>query len=244
MKKRTRVAHPPEVAVPPGNRPLIAPIYQSVKFTFDDVEETRKLWRGGRDGYWYSRLTNPTLRQLELTLADLQDRDACLLTASGVSAIAMPLLTLPKAGDHVVYFAEMYQPTRSLIRRVLGRFGVTSTMLSIEDLDGLGRLFESQPTRLFVFESPTNPVLKVADLERITALAQRHGVLTLLDNTLAGLHNHGGYAIDVFVHSLTKYASGHGDAMGGAILARRELIESMRADAGYLGRRSTRTRHS
>jgi O-acetylhomoserine/O-acetylserine sulfhydrylase-like pyridoxal-dependent enzyme len=64
MKKRTRVAHPPEVAVPPGNRPLIAPIYQSVKFTFDDVEETRKLWRGGRDGYWYSRLTNPTLRQL------------------------------------------------------------------------------------------------------------------------------------------------------------------------------------
>jgi cystathionine beta-lyase/cystathionine gamma-synthase len=235
MKKRTRIVHPTEVGMPPGNRALVAPIYQSVKFTFDDVGETKRFWQGQRDGFYYSRLSNPTLRQLELALSDLQERDGCLLTASGIGAIAIPLLTLLKAGDHVAYCAEMYGPTRALIRRVLGRFGVTSTILSIEDLDGLRQLFESRPTRMFVFESPTNPVLKVADLERITTLAQRHGVLTLLDNTLAGLHNHGGYAIDVFVHSLTKYASGHGDAMGGAILARRELIESMRADAGILG---------
>jgi len=235
MKKRTRVAHPPEVGVPPDNRPLIAPIYQSVKFTFDDVEETRKLWRGGRDGYWYSRLTNPTLRQLEQSLADLQDRDACLLTASGVSAIAIPLLTLTKTGDHVVYFAEMYHPTRALIRRVLGRFGVTSTLLSIDDLDEIERVLQARPTRLVVFESPTNPVVKIADLERLTGIARTHGALTMLDNTLAGLHNHGGYDIDIFVHSLTKYASGHGDVMAGAVIASRKLIDSMRADAGILG---------
>ena len=80
MKKRTRVTHLPEVQVPPDNRPLVAPIYQSVKFTFDSVGETQKAWAQQRDGFYYSRDSNPTLRQLELVLAELQGRDDCLLT--------------------------------------------------------------------------------------------------------------------------------------------------------------------
>ncbi len=235
MRKRTRVTHPPEVIVPADNRPLVAPIYQSVKFTFDDVGETLDLFSGKRAGFYYSRISNPTLRQLELLLAELQGRDGCLLTGSGIAAISMPLIALLKTGDHVVYFAEQYQPTRALIGRVLRRFGVTSTMLSIDDLDGLERVLGTTPTRLVVFESPTNPVLKIADIERLTASARHHGALTLLDNTLAGFHNHGQYDVDLFAHSLTKYASGHGDVMGGAIIGRAELIDSMRADIGILG---------
>lgn len=235
MKKRTRVTHPPEVAVPPDNRPLVAPIYQSVKFTFDNVAETERYFRHEREGFYYSRLTNPTLRQLELLLAELQGRDSCLLTGSGVAAIAMSLLALLRSGDHVVYFAEMYQPTRALVRRVLARYGVTSTMLSIDDHAALEAELGRTPTRLVVFESPTNPVLKIADLARVTDAAHRHGALTLLDNTLAGLHNHGQYDVDVFVHSLTKYASGHGDVMGGAVIARRELVDAMRDDFTILG---------
>ena len=235
MKKRTRVTHPPEVAVPPDNRPLVAPIYQSVKFTFDSVAETRGYFARKRAGYYYSRVSNPTLRQLEGLLAELQGRDGCLLTGSGVAAITTPLLSLLKAGDHVVHFAESYQPTRAFITGLLGRFGVTSSLLSIDDLAGLERELASRPTRLIVFESPTNPVLKVADLGRITALAQAHGALTLLDNTLAGFHHHGQYPVDIFAHSLTKFASGHGDVMGGAIIARRELIDAMREDVGHLG---------
>ena len=235
MKKRTRVTHPPQVVVPPDNRPLVAPIYQSVKFTFDDVGATLEQFTGQRAGFYYSRISNPTLRQLELLLAELQDRNACLLTGSGVAAIAMPLIALLKSGDHVVHFVEQYQPTRALIGRVLRRYGVTSTMLSIDDLDGLERELAATPTRLVVFESPTNPVLKIADIERITAMARRHGALTLLDNTLAGFHNHGQFDIDLFAHSLTKYASGHGDVMGGAVIGRAELIDAMRADVGILG---------
>jgi cystathionine beta-lyase/cystathionine gamma-synthase len=86
-----------------------------------------------------------------------------------------------------------------------------------------------------VFESPTNPVLKVADIVRITTLARRHGALTVLDNTFAGFHNHGQFDIDVFVHSLTKYAAGHGDVMGGAVIAGRELIDAMKSDFILLG---------
>jgi cystathionine beta-lyase/cystathionine gamma-synthase len=235
MKRRTRVTHPPQVDVPPDNRALVAPIYQSVKFTFDDVEQTQRYFGRQRDGYYYSRVSNPTLRQLEQLLAELQGREACLTTASGVAAVACPLLALLKAGDHVVYFAELYQPTRYLIARLLGRFGVTSTLLSVDDLDGLERELASRPTRLVVFESPSNPVLKIADLERITATARAHGALTMLDNTLAGVHQHGQYDVDLFVHSLTKFASGHGDVMGGAIIARPELIDAMRDDVYNLG---------
>jgi len=221
--------------VPADNRPLVGPIYQSVKFSFDDVGETQRYFTGEREGFYYSRTSNPTLRQLEGLLAELQGRDRCLLTGSGVAAVAMPLLALLSAGEHVVYFAEMYQPTRAVIGGLLRRFGVTSTMLSIDDLDGLGRVLAATPTRIVVFESPTNPVLKIADLERITALSRQHGALTLMDNTVAGLHNHGQYDVDIFAHSLTKFASGHGDVMGGAIIARRELIRAMRGDVGNLG---------
>jgi cystathionine beta-lyase/cystathionine gamma-synthase len=93
----------------------------------------------------------------------------------------------------------------------------------------------SRPTRLVMFESPTNPVTKVADIERLTGLAHRHGALAVIDNTFAGFHQHGEYDIDVFVHSLTKYASGTGDVMGGAVIARHEIIEGMRADFSVLG---------
>ena len=235
MKPSSLVNHPPEVKLPEDNRPLVGPIYQSVKFTFDDVEESQRQSRGEREGFQYSRVSNPTLRQLELTLAELQGRDSCLLTASGVAAMSTALLALCKQNDHVIVFAQMYQPTRYTVRRLLSRFGVRHTMLSIEDSDAIERTLEQTPTRLVVFESPTNPVLKIADITRITAAARRHGALTILDNTFAGFHNHGQFDIDVFVHSLTKYASGHGDVMGGAIIARSELTAAMKGDFIVLG---------
>jgi cystathionine beta-lyase/cystathionine gamma-synthase len=235
MKISTRLNHPPTVTVPADNRPLVAPIYQSVKFTFDDVAESERQSRGQREGFQYSRVSNPTLEQLSLTLAQLQGREACLLTSSGVAAVNLAVLALCKQGDHVVLFAEMYQPTRYMIRRVLARYGVTHTMLSIEDTAGIEQTLASKPTRLVIFETPSNPVLKVADIEGITAAAKRHGALTVLDNTFAGFHNHGQFDIDVFVHSLTKYASGHGDVMGGAVIARREIIDRMRHDFIVIG---------
>jgi len=226
MKPPTRVNHPPAVDVPPDNRPLVAPIYQSVKFTFDSVAESERESRGQREGFQYSRVANPTLRQLELTVAELQGRDA---------AANLAMLSLCKQGDHVLMFAEMYQPTRYMIRRVLSRYGIAHTMLSIEDVAGIERTLAERPTRLIVFESPTNPLLKVASLERMTAAARAHGALTLLDNTFAGFHNHGQFDIDIFAHSLTKYASGHGDVMGGAVIARKELIDAMHTDSIILG---------
>jgi cystathionine beta-lyase/cystathionine gamma-synthase len=235
MKHPTLVNHPPDVSPPPGNQPVIAPIYQSVKFEFETVDDTLRMLRGDAPGYFYMRASNPTTRQLEQTLARLQGRDDCLATASGVNAIAQTLIGLTKSGDHVLFFIETYGPTRNIIRRLLARFGVEHTMLSIEDLAGIENVLASRPTRLVFFESPTNPVTKVADIERIVDLAHRHGALAVLDNTFAGFHQHGEFGIDVFVHSLTKYASGTGDVMGGAVIARQELIDGLRPDFAVLG---------
>ena len=235
MKKSTRVNHPPSVELPPDNHALVAPIYQSVKFEFDTVEETERYLRGERPGFYYSRSSNPTTRQLELLLAELQGREDCLVTASGVGVISQTLLALTRQGDHIICFIESYNPTRYLIRRVLGRFGVTHTLLSIEDLAGVERTLAERPTRLVIFESPTNPVTKIADIGALTRLARAAGALSVLDNTFAGFHQHGGYEVDVYLHSLTKYASGTGDVMGGAVIARGELIRALRNDFGVLG---------
>ncbi len=235
MKKNTLVNHPPAVAVPPDVRPLVAPIYQSVKFSFDDTGETLRYLRGDREGFFYSRTANPTLQQLQLLLAQLQGRDDCLLTGSGVATIAASLLSLCRQGDHILAFVESYGPTRYIVQHLLAKYGVAHTLLSIEDLEGIERVLRDRPTRLVVFESPTNPVTKIADIEHLTNHARRTGALTVLDNTFAGFHNHGAYDIDVFLHSLTKYASGHGDVMGGAIIARGELIAAMRKDIVSMG---------
>jgi len=235
MKKPSEVIHPPEVAVAADNRPLVAPIYQSVKFEYPDVDETQRALRGDRAGFFYSRSSNPTTRLLEKTLAQMQGRDEALVCGSGVAAVAQTLLTLTQPGDHVLCFVETYGPTRALIRRTLQRFGVRHTMLSIEDDAGIERVLSTTPTKLVIFESPTNPVTKIADIAHITRLAKQHGALTVLDNTFAGPHQHGDTDIDIFVHSLTKFASGHGDVLGGAIIASAALIKRIRPESVLLG---------
>lgn len=235
MKLRTTLVHPPQVVVPPENTPLVAPIHQSVKFEHHTVAETLASLRGEKEGYFYSRSANPTTRLLERTLAGLQGREDAIVCASGVGAIAQALFGLLKSDDHVLCFVETYAPTRSLIRRQLARFGVRHTMLSIEDDAGIEQVLRDTPTRLVIFESPTNPVNRIADISHITRQARAAGALTLLDNTLAGLHQHGDTEVDLFLHSLTKYASGHGDVMGGAVIGSAELITRLRPEFTHFG---------
>ena len=227
MKTPTLVNHPPDTSPPPGNLPVIAPIYQSVKYEFEI---------GGRHAAHAAR------RDARLFLHARQQPDHAPARAHAGAAAGPRRLpgdrlgrerhradaasALTKQGDHILCFVETYGPTRNIIRRLLARFGVEHTMLSIEDMAGIENVLATRPTRLVIFESPTNPITKVADIERLVELAHRHGALAVMDNTFAGFHQHGEYDVDLFVHSLTKYASGTGDVMGGAVIARRELIDA------------------
>ncbi len=235
MKHETRIQHPPRVELAADNQPLVQPIYQNVKFEFDTIDETVRFMRGERPGFYYSRLSNPTTRQLELLLGELQGREDCLSCSSGVGAIAATLLGLVSAGDHVVLFAETYNPTRQIVRSMLARYGVRHTLSSVDDLAGLEALLAATPTRLVIFESPTNPVVKIADIAAICAIARRHGALTVLDNTFAGFHQHGQFDVDYFVHSLTKFAAGTGDVMGGAVIGSAQRIKAIRSDWNLIG---------
>ncbi len=235
MKHETRVNHPPDIELPADNHPLNLPIFQNVKWETDSIEEGLRLLRGERPGYFYSRVSNPTVRQLELLIAALQGREDCLSSASGVNAVAQTLFGLTEARDHVIFFVEGYGPTREIIRKMLTRFGVTHSMLSIDNLDGLENELASRRTKLVFFESPTNPVNKIADLVSITRLARTHGALTVLDNTAAGFHQHGEFPVDFFVHSLTKFTTGAGDVMGGAVIADRARLDLLRGDYRLFG---------
>src|SRR5207237_7261482 len=112
--------------------------------------------------------------------------------------ISQTLFALTKQGDHILCFVETYNPTRYLIRRLLGRFGVTHTMLSIEDIAGVERELAGHPTRLVIFESPTNPVTKIADIAALTRVARAAGALTVMDKPFAGFHHKGVYDDFVF----------------------------------------------
>jgi methionine-gamma-lyase len=229
MKEDTILQHPVQVQLEPGNRSLISPIYQSVKFTVDKIEKLRD-----QEMFFYTRISNPTTRELELQLARLQGTEDAVAVASGCAALSVSLLSLLKAGDHVVLFIESYAPLRYLVRELLKKFGVESTLCSIAEKAEIQKAIRPT-TRLMLFESPTNPMTHIADIDFLVGTAKKHGILTLLDNTFAGPLNHKGCGADLYVHSLTKFISGHGDVMGGAILGSKELLKTIRHDATEVG---------
>lgn len=234
MKKQTRVNHPREVALPEGNRAVTSPVYRSVKFTFDTIEASRSP-EAKQHGFDYTRDSNPTTRQLELLAAELQGRDDAIATATGMAAVWLSLLGNLQAGDRIVMFVESYRPTRVAVRKLLPRFGIDHVMLSVHDHAAIERELVNEATKLLIFESPTNPMLQIPDIAKLCELARRNGVTTVLDNTFAGLHNHTEHDVDFYVHSLTKYGNGHGDVMGGIVIAAAEKLKAVRPVAINMG---------
>lgn len=224
----TRLNHPEFVPLKEGNRPLLQPIYQSAKFT---PSADYPYW----DQFIYSRISNPTTRQLELSLADIMGKEDCLVFGSGIAAITNTFLGLLKSGDHLISFRELYKPSRMFIREILPGFKIENTILSLHALEELEKAIVPGKTKLIHFESPSNPNLDIADIEKIVSVARKHKLLVTMDGTFAGLHQHNQYDVDVMIHSLTKYANGHGDVIAGAIAGSRDILKKIREMSVYLG---------
>lgn len=227
-KINTRLNHPQRVTPAASNLPLLAPIYQSVKFVVSE-----ELAYGNQ--FIYSRISNPTLRQLEISLADIQNKEDCIVFGSGIAAISGPLLGLLKSGDHMITFRELYKPGRVFIRDMLPKFGIESSILKITELDALEKAIIPGKTKLIHFESPTNPNLDLADIERIIKIARKHNLLVSMDGTFAGIHQHTEFDIDLMIHSLTKYGNGHGDVLAGSVAGSKTLIAQIRKMTIMLG---------
>ncbi|HZW28155.1 MAG TPA: PLP-dependent aspartate aminotransferase family protein [Trueperaceae bacterium] len=222
------------LAVHAGNRsdPVTGahatPVYQTSTFLLGSVERSGRLFSGEEQGGIYSRIGNPTVAAAEEKLAALEGAETAVAFASGMGAIAATFLSLLNQGDEVLYLGPLYGGTCGLLHDVLGRFGVSARPVSAADLEGA----VSERTRMLYVETPTNPTLAVHDLRRVAAVARRHGLLSMVDNTFATpyLTRPLELGIDLVAHSATKYLSGHGDVLGGFVAGRADLLEPVRLE--------------
>ena len=208
MRFETRAIHvgqDPE----PATGAAVVPIYQTSTFVQDEV--------GKHKGYEYSRTSNPTRTALEAALASLEEARHCLAFASGMAA-EDTVARLLAPGDHVILGDDVYGGTRRLFDKVLAPFGLNFTsvdMTSVEEVENALR----PETRMIWVESPTNPYLRIADINAVSGLAKRAGALLVADNTFATpyLQRPLELGADIVVHSTTKYLGGHSDVVGGAM---------------------------
>ena len=215
--------------------PVTTPIVQTSTFTFESVEEMKRWAEGRSKADIYTRYGNPTLRVVEAKLASLEEGEAALVTASGMAAISSTLLTLAGSGDEILATRQLYGGTYRLMRDVLPRLGITVVHVDTE-LEGAERLITPR-TRVLYTETPTNPTLSIVDLRRAAALAHRHGLVSVVDNTFATpvLQRPLTLGFDLVVHSATKYLGGHSDIIAGAVAGRKKLIKRIRKTMIDLG---------
>ena len=195
------------------------PIYQSTAYIFNDSDHAANLFALAEPGNIYTRINNPTNDILEQRLAALEGGIAAVVTASGTSAIATTLLTLLKAGDHIVASTSLYGGTYNLLSVTLPRHGITTTFVDPSDSENFKTAVQEN-TRTFFIESLGNPKLDVLDIEAISKKAQSSKVPLIVDNTVATpcLLNPIEHGANIVIHSLTKYINGNGTALGGAII--------------------------
>ncbi|HEX3353206.1 MAG TPA: aminotransferase class I/II-fold pyridoxal phosphate-dependent enzyme [Terriglobales bacterium] len=237
MKKH---GHHPETEVVRGgtdlhkkNGPLSTPIYQTATFEAKDSEQQV---RATSTDMFYTRYGNPTHTVAEKAIADLEGTDAALLFSSGMNAITTSILALLKGGDHVVAQRDIYGGATKFFSQWLPRFGVETTFVDTMEYDQHARAIRPN-TRLLYLESPTNPTLRVVDLNKVVALAQGHNLVTLIDSTFATPINvrPADFGIDLVMHSGTKYFAGHADLICGIVAGRRDLIETIHSTRTTLG---------
>jgi cystathionine gamma-synthase len=206
----------------PGTGSVVVPIYQTSTYKQDGVG-------GLRRGYEYGRATNPTRSALEACLAALEAGTRGLAFASGLAAEDCLLHAALQPGDHVLVPNDAYGGTFRLFARILSRWGLTHDVVPLSDLDAVRAAIRPN-TRMIWCESPSNPLLGIADIAALATLAHEHGALLVVDNTFASpyLQQPLTLGADVVVHSTTKYLGGHSDVIGGALVVRDdELTETL-----------------
>ncbi|WP_152286346.1 O-acetylhomoserine aminocarboxypropyltransferase/cysteine synthase family protein [Flavicella marina] len=195
------------------------PIYQSSSYVFNDTDHAANLFSLKELGFIYTRLNNPTNQILQDRLAAIEGGIGAVVFASGTSAIATGLMTLLRAGDHIVASSSLYGGTFTLLNVTLPRLGITTTFVDASNPDNFKDAVQDN-TRAFFVESLGNPKLDVLDLEAIAAHSKAAGVPFIVDNTVAtpGLLNPIKHGANLVIHSLTKYIGGQGNSLGGAIV--------------------------
>jgi O-succinylhomoserine sulfhydrylase len=200
-------------------------LFLTSSFVFENAAQAAARFTGAEGGFVYSRFTNPTVSMFQDRLAALEGAEACVATASGMSAILATSMALLKAGDHVVCSNAVFGATVQLYSTILARFGVETTFVSPTRVEEWQRAARPN-TKLFFLETPSNPLGEVSDIAAIAAVAKRAGALLAVDNALCtpALQRPLQFGADLVIHSATKYLDGQGRVMGGAVLGAKKLV--------------------
>ncbi|HNR74381.1 MAG TPA: cystathionine gamma-synthase family protein [Cyclobacteriaceae bacterium] len=232
---------------------ISTPVVNSVTFAYTDLDEWKRVATGQQEGYIYSRNTNPTVAALEEKIRVLEGAEAATAFATGMAAISNTLFAFLTAGKRVVSIKDTYGGTSKIFLDFLPNYNVQVTLCET----GNHEEAEAEIAKgcdLVYLETPTNPTLKVIDIQRLAAAAKKAGAITVVDNTFATPINQNPLALgaDLVVHSATKFLCGHSDAMGGLLAGKKELVQkvfqfreingaSLQADPAYMIARGMKT---
>ncbi|WP_456409689.1 trans-sulfuration enzyme family protein [Oceanithermus sp.] len=226
MKRfRTRALHA-------GSRPdpttgaHVTPVFRTSTFAYGSFDRGARMFAGEEPGYVYTRIGNPTVRVFEEKVASLEGAEDAVAFASGMAAIAALTLTFLRPGDELAFLGPLYGGTEGLFLETLARFSIA--VRDVADLPP-GE-WVGERTRMLYVETPTNPTLRIHDLEQVGRVGRERGVLTVADNTFATpyLTRPLEFGLDVVLHSATKYLGGHGDAIGGVVAGPAEMMQELR----------------
>lgn len=213
---------------------MAVPIYQTTAYEFRDVEHAANLFALKELGNIYTRLNNPTTDVFEKRFAELEGGAAAIATSSGMSAIFFAIANAAEAGDNIVCAKQLYGGSLTQTAHTLKRFGIEARFFDVHKPEQIEALVDDK-TKVIFFESLTNPSIDVADIEAITAIANKHNILTVVDNTVATpvLCRPFEFGADITVHSASKYTTGQGLAIGGIMVERNGLVDKLKGNDRY-----------
>lgn len=217
---QTRAVHAGEHLPAADYTPVSSPIFPSTTYVYESMDDLDAVFAGSKQGYVYSRYATPTVTAFEAAVASLEAAEAAQAYSSGMAAIHAALLAAGvRAGNCVVAALDLYGATYTLVRSLMASLGAEARMVNVSDLEEVeAALKETHPSALLV-ETISNPLLKVADVPSLAALAHRYGASLLVDSTFASpyLFNPLQHGADYAIHSATKYLAGHGDVLAGVV---------------------------
>ena len=208
---------------------LATPLYQSSTFVFDNAEQGAARFAGEAEGYIYTRLGNPTTRELELKIAALEGMADAAATATGMGAVAAATMAFLSHGDHLLASKAIYGCSFALFNHMFARYGIEVSFVDMTDHAAVEQAVKHNTKMLFA-ETPINPNMVVLDLAFLSDVCQRHQLISVIDNTFMTplLQKPAEFGIDIVVHSATKYLNGHGDVVAGVIVSDSETINTIK----------------
>ena len=204
------------------------PVFLTSSYVFDSAADAAAIFAGDQPGNVYSRYTNPTVAAFETRIAALEGGEQAVATSSGMAAILSTCMALLKSGDHVVCSRSVFGTTTNLFDKVLRKFGVETTFVTLTDLESW-RAAITPETRLLFLETPSNPLCDVADIPALADLAHDNEALLVVDNCFCtpALQQPLSLGADIVVHSATKYLDGQGRCLGGVAIGRGEHMQEV-----------------